>query len=215
MSPSAATARHCDPRFAPLLSGFDREALETHPGSICGLWRDLRIAYVNPAWRRFAEENGGRPGIADAWGVGACYMAAVPDVLRPRLEHLFERAVEGGGDAMRPAALDYECSSARIFRMFHMDVYPLPGRRGYLVVNSLVVEEPHDPRRRAPRPPDRAAYLDAGGLIQQCSHCRRVRHPEEGRWDWIPAWVEAPPDATSHSICRVCFDYFYPEDGEG
>jgi len=202
----------CDPSFEPLLEGFDREALDAHPGSVFGLSSDRRIAYVNAAWSRFAEENEGQPGIQHAWDLGASYLDAVAEPLRSFYEDLLRRAVEAGAASMHPAACDYECSSAETFRMYHMDVYALHGGRGYLLVNSLVVEEPHDPAKRAPHDPDRDAYTDPDGLIHQCSHCRRVENLRvQDRWDWVPDWVDEPPEETSHTVCTVCFEYFYPE----
>lgn len=93
-----------------------------------------------------------------------------------------------------------------------MQVYALPGGQGHLIVNTLIVERPHDRESRPPCAPDPTRYSDRHGLIRQCSHCRRVQDPvAPTRWDWVPTWVERAPPNTSHGICPVCDSYFFPE----
>lgn len=201
-----------DPAFVPLLREMSFEELERHPESVVGLWPDSRIAYVNPAWNRFAAENGGQPQIGDRWGLGAHYLDAVSDPLRPFHEGLLRRSVEQTtASEMRPVGHEYQCSSARLFRRYHMDVYALRGGQAFLIVNSLVLERPHDEKEHKPVDPEPDLHIGEDGLLHQCSHCRlvqRAREPE--RWDWVPQWVERPPDNTSHTICPICFEFYYP-----
>jgi len=200
----------CDPRFEPLLERhFSREALDRHPGSVLGLWHDLRVAFYNTAWIRFAEENDGLPAIDAKWGLGARYLDAIAAPLRPFYADLFAAASDSE-DVVHPARHEYECSSAETYRRFVMDVHVLPGRTGYVVVNTLAEEHPHDARRREPRPPDPALYRGEDGLIRQCAHCRRIRRADEARWDWVPEWVDRHPGNVTHGVCEICFDYYYP-----
>ena len=46
-----------DPRFAQLLGGFDFHELESHDGTVFGLWPDGTLAGFNRAWIRFAERR--------------------------------------------------------------------------------------------------------------------------------------------------------------
>jgi hypothetical protein len=204
--------RHIDDRFAALLSPRFRVAdLEGHPASVFGMWRDTTLAYVNPAWSAFAESNNGQPAVEREWGLGARYLDAIAEPLQPFYERLLQEA-PGVGMSLRPASHTYECSSADVFRRFVMQVYCLPERSGFVVVNSLVVEAPHDPAARPAQSPDAVRYMNTDGVIVQCSHCRRIRHAgADERWDWVPEWVEHSPRDTSHGLCPICFEYYYPD----
>ena len=64
---------------------------------------------------------------------------------------------------------------------------------------------------RAAAPAWRARYATDGDVIVQCCHCRRTRRSDGSDvWDWVPAWVASPPPETSHGICPLCLEYFYP-----
>ncbi len=197
-------------RFDKLLHPyFSLEALEKSSAIVFGLWPDYRLAYFSPAWVKFAEENGGQPQIAGQWGLGSNYFDAIPEPLQLFYRRLLNDTPDAGA-TMHPPTHLYECSSPALFRKFSMQVYSLRDRAGYIVVNSLVVEAPHDPVSRAPHEADYSEYLDDRGLIVQCSHCRLTRHarsPE--RWDWVPEWVECSPANTSHGLCEMCFNYYY------
>jgi hypothetical protein len=202
----------CDPEFAPLLKGFNLAAIERHPASVYGLWPDLSLAYVNPAWFRFASENNGEPAISTHWSIGSAFMQAIPDPLQAFYTRLFSTSLtEGSRTDSRPMQHEYECSSAAIYRRFLMTVYPLPGGTGLLVVNTLAVECPHNPGERPPHPADTQTYADADGVVRQCAHCRRIQVPANADlWHWIPSWVEKCPLHASHTLCNFCLDHYYP-----
>lgn len=198
-------------KFVALLgSHFELQSLEESPVTVYGLLPDFTIAYVNPAWSRFAEDNDGQPAIANAWGVGSRYLDAIALPLRPFYQGLVERAA-GRDQSLHPLTHQYECSSAQRFRKFSMQVYALPDRAGYLVINACVVDAPHDDSARPPAGAQFATYATADGQIVQCAHCRLVqRVAEPSRWDWLPDWVEQSPPGTSHGLCAMCLDYYYP-----
>lgn len=196
-------ASRCDPAFEPLLHPFARRDLDRRPATVFGLWSDWRIAYVNDAWDRFATDNGGQPAIGERWDLGASYLDAVPGLLHPFYQQLYDRS----GGSRHPSSHDYECSSPDQYRCFHMDVYALADRAGFIVVNSLLVERPHDD---GIGPPVAVEYHDEHGMLHQCMHCRRVENLLRARWDWVPAWVERVPQHTSHGLCPVCLAYYYP-----
>ena len=151
--------QHCDPRFATLLEGFSAVELESHASTIFGLWPDLALAYCNPGWFRFAAENGGEPGISTRWPLGACVADAISEPLREYYVRRFRRCFEDG----QPWEQRYECSSPGVFRLLHLTAYPIGKKSGLLVVNSTVVERPHDPQQRPAREAVEAVYVDQNG----------------------------------------------------
>lgn len=189
----------------PLIAPFDVAELDRTPANVCVLGSDLRIAYVNPAWRAFGAANGLCSG-EETSGVGQSVMRVTPDALRPFYERLFMRARE----TAEPVAHDYECSSPTVRRLFRMRIYPCKSG-AFIVVHSLLREVPHDGVARAAL---EQTYRDERGLIVQCSNCRRVRRPgvgadETAEWDWVPDYVAHMPPDTSHSICAVCVAFHY------
>ncbi len=198
----------CDPAFLPLLRGFDVEELDQHGGSVYGLWPDLRLACFNRSWEEFARDNGGEPAISTRWGLNSSVAEAICEPLRRYYALRYSACLKG----MEPWDHRYECSSPFAFRCFHMTAYPLGRREGLLVVNSLVVERPHDVAGVPAHSADDHAYVDAHGDLHQCAHCRRVQRSDTPQfWDWIPQWVEKSPAHASHGICPVCLDYYYPD----
>lgn len=205
----------CAADFAPLLERFDRRALDGNSSVVFGLWADYRLGYANTAWFHFAGENGGEPAISIRWPLGSSIMSAVPAILQPFYFNLYARAINREPRITAPVSHEYDCSSAEAYRRFMMQVYALDHDRGFLVVNSLLIERAHDAGAAVPAPREEE-YRDENGLLCQCSHCRRYRCTRVAeRWDWIPAWVRRQPARTSHGLCRVCFDYFYPKHTPG
>lgn len=210
--PPATYEPQCASGFAPLLERFDRQALDENPGTVYGVWADFSLAYANAEWFRFAAENGGQA-LADSAGssLGRVIMDAVPAELQPYYRYLYALANVRDPRVSAPLCHEYDCSSSELYRRFAMHIYTLDGFKGYLVVNSLLVERPHEPGI-AVQAPREEAYREDSGFFCQCSHCRRFRrHGAPEHWDWIPAWVERQPAKTSHGLCRVCFDYYYPK----
>lgn len=197
--------RHCTRDFERLLADFRPETLDGHDQSVVGIRPGGEIAYVNPAYFRFAAENGGERVPID-WSVGANLFEAIRGPQRPfYVDHLAACLA-----SEEPWSHEYECSSRELLRRYHLHAYPLRGE-GLLLVHSLVVAEPQDVSRRPVVRPRVEDYRDADGLIHQCYHCRRVRRQVDGRgWDWVPEWVETPRPETSGVLCEPCFDYHFP-----
>jgi len=195
----------CDPTFAPLLGRFTERALRKHPGTVFGVWPNLVLACANPAWYRFARENGGEPSISDAWSLGASIETALGP-LRTFYASAFEECL------LTRSEWDhiYECSSSQLQRKFQMKAYPLGNSEGILVVNSLVVEFPHSSHADS-RHTRLEAYRDHQGLLHMCAHCRRFRREDSsGNWDWISAYVASLPENVSHGLCPICYEYHFP-----
>jgi hypothetical protein len=190
------------------LAPFDVTALDAEQGTVCGLSDDLVILYVNPAWQRYARDNGAswREG---AWSVGARMMDAVPYVLRPFYRGLFTRALA----VNQPVEHEYDCSSPERLRRSRMRVYPcLSG--ALVVVHTLLRDVEREAGDGRSADAVEADYRDDNGLIALCSHCRRARlarRAGEPAWDWVPAFVRHPPRDVSHGLCRTCLRYYYPD----
>jgi CheY-like chemotaxis protein len=187
----------------PSLAPFAIDTLERDRATICALDGQLRITYVNQAWRTFSHDNGGTWGDG-RWGIGVALLDSVPTVLRSFYERLFERARTSAA----PVEHSYECSSATTFRRFRMRIFRCDG--GALVVShSLSQEVSH---RWMATPTNERLYRNGDGIIVQCSHCRRVRPigPEPRRWDWVPDYLAGHQDGVSHGLCPLCVEFHYP-----
>lgn len=198
-------------RFGSLLRNFDLDALDRHDSSVIGVDENLRIGFLNAGWFRFAAQNGGEPAISERWGLGASLWAAIPTPLQAFFGNLFATALAPGRvDALHPILHDYECSSPELYRRFTLSLYPLRQTKGLLLVNSLRVETPWAAEARIPSPVA-ADYRAEGGIIRQCSNCRRVKEAgEKQQWHYVTEWIRASPPETSHGLCPICLDYYYP-----
>ncbi len=193
--------RCLDESFAPCLEGHDLDELERYAGTVYAVRPDFRLAYMNPAWFRFAQENGGEPGISTRWPLGAPVMPAISAALRSFYEIKFRTCLERG----EPWVHDYECSSAGVYRRFRQTAYPLKDGCGLLITNTLAMETVHHPVDRSPKSAAKEKYSDENGAISQCAHCRRVMDPAGlDRWDWVPAWVERLPSEVAFVLCGDC-----------
>jgi len=192
--------------FSRGLDGHWREHIEHHEDAVYGLLPDLTIGYLNPAWFRFADENGGEA-IAERWGLGSCVLDAMHGPVRDLFEREFRRCFNSG----RPWQHDYECSSAKRFREFHMDAFPVRGGLGLLVISTLTAAHSHGSDRVALKPTE-SLYLDKDGLILQCGYCRRVQQSGGSRkWDWVPSWVDEQPENVTGGLCIPCYQTRFPE----
>ncbi|MBK7769641.1 MAG: PAS domain-containing protein [bacterium] len=199
------------PAFGELLAGFDLDALARQPDTIIGLDADLRLAFLNPAWFAFAAANGGGPAIVRDWGLGRCVLDACPPVIRD----FYARALTAALQQDKHWDHDYECSSPDVRRHMRLTAYPLRDRGGLLVVHALIVATPRDTGQSAGTTITPADYADGNGIVHQCSHCRKIRRTSGPRhWDWVPELVANPSANTSHDLCDVCLDFYYPTPGD-
>ncbi len=203
-------ADRMDPAFQHwLCRQLSLDALERHPHSVVGLWSDGVIAYFNPAWRRFADENGGQPAIERDWGVGANYFDAIPLALRPQYRSFLSTA-RGPSESLSPPSHVCECSSADLYRRFSMLVFPLAERRGTIIMYSLIVEMARAEISLQPSASFKSNYVRDDGIARQCANCGRIQHAAcLNRWDDVPSWSASMAELTSHVVCDVCLQYYY------
>jgi hypothetical protein len=175
---------------------LDETKLSAAADSICIIDPQGTILWTNPAWHAFAAENGAAR-VSHSW---RSYLAPIPPPLRGFYEAAFREAL-ASGDVLEH---EYECSSPEVARRFRMRALPIEAR-GLVLEHSLVSALTH--------PEDHAAeieahYLDESGIVSQCAHCRRVRHPRSGALHWVPALVGRPHSRTSHMLCAACAGFY-------
>ncbi len=188
-----------DPAFSPLIAGFGHEALHG-PQTVCGLFDDFRIGFTNQAWQRFAVENGA-PELEQRWGLGKSYL----DAISGPLSEYFRDAFQGCLVSRLRWDHEYECSSPQLFRAMSLSVYPLEG--GLLLVHAVSAQR----RVHALPSPVDGFHVDEQGIAVQCGHCRKTRRADDAsRWEWVAELVEDCSTITSHGLCPVCLDHYYP-----
>jgi hypothetical protein len=176
--------------------------LESDASVIYALDRELHLRYCNRAWDDFAVDNNGEH-LTRALVVGRPLLEFISG---PPAEH-FREACRRVLELNKTWLQDYECSSAGTFRKFAMHVHPFGNGAGLLVVNSPLVQHPHN---EAAQPALEAAYRGPDGLIVMCSNCRRTRRcGEDELWVWAPGFVSAPPPGVSHGLCTPCAERYF------
>lgn len=191
--------------FARNLRDYDLRDLESDRGSIFALTPDLRLAYANPAWFRFALENGGAdvPAIVTP---GVPVLQSIHGPLRRFYERRWREVMFTGERWDHP----YESSSATRYRLVRSRAEPLR-EGGILVTNTVAVDRPHDAfHDPVGRPFIESLYLDSTRSIAVCGHCRRARRRDGMTWDWIPLLVEKPRRTLVYTLCPPCVDHYYP-----
>lgn len=163
---------------------------------------DESLAYYNPAWVRFAVDNGA-PDIESTWPLGRNVAEAVSEQLRAFYRERWAQIRRDG----EPWSHRYECSSPGERRYFWMKTMPLSDG-GLLIVNALHVQHPQVVAAPG-EPPKEQAYRNEFGYMRQCSYCRRtLRIGPEPEWQWVPAFLDRQMARVTHGMCEPCFEYY-------
>lgn len=198
--------RRYNESFKLLLAGIDFETMENSSHTIFGLSKDLKLIYFNQAWFEFAKQNNGEPNISLLYPIGASFENGISGEIKT---FYIENYIKVLSD-LKVWKHEYECSSPELYRLYCQDVYPLKNGEGIIVINSLKVEIPHDKKDKNKSVLAIKKYVNYNGFITQCTNCRKTQRPNEPEnWDWIPNFVSKPPKNVSHSICSICYDYFW------
>lgn len=115
-----------------------RPVLEADTAVSFALDDKLQLIYCNPAWDRFAAQNGAPHLLAEK-------VLGVP-VLRSTSGELcgyYQSLYDGALADRKPMEHDFHCSSAGVERLMRMHVYPLRSAPALLIVCSLRMEKPH------------------------------------------------------------------------
>jgi PAS domain-containing protein len=182
------------------------EAFDSDPAIIYALDQDLRFVRCNPAWDRFARNNG-KAELTGSSLLGTCIMDVTPAVLRD----FYRTAYDSVRKFQRQWWHIFDCSSQDVFRSFQMRILPAAAD-GILVVNTLIREEPFETQIAARI----EEYTDAEGIVTMCANCRRVEHlTQPGRWDWIPLLLGVSGTLLQPGLCPFCLAYHYPGRSHG
>jgi hypothetical protein len=184
---------------------FARDTFECSKDVIFVVDSEFRITYCNPAWDEFALANGGEEVVA-ARVLRTDLMRVIPESLCDFYREVFQRCRQ----RHLTFDIDYECSSATLYRLLHMNILPLKHSGELAVVNSVRVERIHGAERPALSLTD--IYFGADGMITVCCHCRRTqRQDASGVWDWVPAFLQTEKWEITHGMCPVCVSHFYSQ----
>lgn len=184
-----------------------RLAADRDPG--CLLDTDGAFLFVNDAWERFAQANGGGSRCTASALIGTRMLDHVTgDAPRRMLRHLLERALRAR------VTQTSECNGPDVARLVAAQLEPVTTGAGapvgIAVVYRVVRERPigdvyplEDATSRSWRGP-------AG--LEQCSTCRRTRRPDvPDEWDLVPGLVAAPPRDTQFGCCPRCLALHHGE----
>jgi len=192
--------------FTTLLDRTEISTLENSTDCIFAVSKDFELIYFNPRWRQFAKENNGEPQISEQYDLGSSLLNCLSDPLDDFYIKKYCKVMATG----KVWNHIYECSSPEYFREYSQLVYPLYNGQGVLVVNRLNIKIPIKKIKLDRYKPLEHFYRHKTGIIHQCSNCRciqRVGNPD--KWDWVSDWVKQIPENTSHTICPICFDFYW------
>ena len=179
---------------------FDHHVLAQESATLVAIDRAGMILWTNPAWSRFARENGAGE-VLQRFGVGSSYFDGIGGSLRDYYERLFSHALT----TMQVAEQEYECSSVEVLRIMRLRALPI--RDGGLLLEHSHVKEGQLTRPSAQ--PMEPVYMTERGVILQCSNCRRVQRSDASGWDWVASWVSKPHPDVSHGICTICVGFYW------
>ena len=193
-------------KIEDIIVGFDLDTLNNSKDIIYALSKTLKLIYFNEAWIRFAKENGADVEFMKKYNINTSIKNAIPVIFRKYYLEKFKESLSTG----KIWRFDYECSSADTFRTFNQITYPLKNGKGLVVVNRIRVEMPMSKTKRISKKALEQYYLHKTGFINQCCNCRCVQSVDNPEvWDWVPDWVKDIHPKTSHTICPVCYDYYW------
>ncbi len=170
--------------------------------------------FVNEAWDRFAEENGGAPACLGDALLGTRWLDHIAgEEVRATHAALLARALSPSSGARGAIVQVGECNTAITSALVSTRLQPvlLHGIEptGVAIVHETVrarpIEEVYDPVARGVE-----SYRDGEGRLTQCSCCRRLRDPVEGgSWDLVREVVQAPPTPVVHGLCELCAELHF------
>ncbi len=196
-----------DQSFKERLSQFDFETLEKSVDTIYALDSKLNFIYFNPQYVTFASENGFEGDILTKFPIGSSIQAILEeDALREVYLTNYLKSLEDS----KPWSFEYQCSSAAIYRNFYHRTYPVSGGDCMIIINSLAVERPIGEVHARQLDPSDQIYLQPDRYVHQCSNCRRTkRTTSPDHWDWVPGYIDRFHDQVSHTLCPLCFEYYW------
>jgi hemerythrin len=172
----------------------------------CLLDADRRILHCNPAWDRFAAENGGAPSALGGGLRGFDYLSCLRgDALVRQLDGVLRRVLAGVAQEVSAT-----CHGPVLAHLLSARYAPVATAGGEVVGVTAVFRSRHvlpvaDLYR--PMPADDAAYLGRRGRMEACAGCGRFRRMDraETTWDFVPAYVGPAARSADYALCDACF----------
>lgn len=165
--------------------------LQAEPSSACLLGEDWDLIYVNPAWDRFAEENGGLS--TSGHVLGHSYHSFARD---PEISELL-RSIQVRVSSGEAFTLFSRCDSPGIERRLASHFLPVSGGGFHGTAVLHLSFEPSIVGQRLAWGVRNTA--EPGGLT--CSSCHRVLRSGRPGWQ-LDAMIRA--GAVSNSYCPTC-----------
>lgn len=196
--------------FIPVLKSFSPGDIDSRHDTIYGVTRDLRLAYFNEGWIRFASTGNAPREMITGEILGRHVLDGTDHSVRPYYVRLFRHAADHTDRHKTPTVHYYECPSPEEYRKFGMLIYPDKRDRGFLVVNSPVMSFPFSGDFADMHPDIARAYRQESGSVVQCSHCSRTqRADDENKWVWVPDLIGSSEHRVTHSLCSTCVTVFW------
>jgi len=190
--------------FKNLLDKIDFETIENSKHAIYAISKNFELIYFNQAWFDFAKQNNGEPNISKKFIIGTNIFEGIKGIVAVYYLDKYSTVQK----TLKPWSHEYQCSSNSTYREFLQNVYPLKEGSGLIIINSLKVEHPIYETENHHL--SKHFYIQEDGFIVQCCQCRKTQNAKnKSQWDWVPSFVEKMPKNVSHSICPICFDYYY------
>lgn len=198
--------------FPPALEArLSKAAFEAETAPSCLLDSNGIIVAANRAWDEFARQNGAAATLGSRSVVGTSWMEAISGDDPRKLagealaQALTDRPDEG--DDPRGQTYRLHCNAPHVVRGLEARFVRLvlgDGTRMVLVTYTAMYESPLEGGDERIEP-----LRDQGGLLFQCSGCRRVMDKGTGQYRFVPELIARPAPHVSHTICGVCMDLWY------
>jgi hypothetical protein len=192
--------------FKSKLVGLDFDTIENSPHSIFGLSKELKLIYYNNAWLQFSKTINDDSCISVNYPLGTSVEDAMSGTLKDFYIFNYKKVL----NESKVWTHEYECSAVGVYRLFYQEVFPLKNGEGIIVVNSIRTEKYIQNVNALELTNLKLEYTDLNGMITQCSNCRKTQRINEKEiWDWVPTFLSETHEHVSHSICPICFDYYW------
>lgn len=193
------------PNFTDILNPFELTTLEEFPQSVHALSKDLELIYFNPAWADFYSRNNQGKALPPSVSPGVPILDFIQGVEKEHYRELYRKVL----DSNKVMRHEYECHTPNLFRLCEQMLYPLKDRKGILVVNNLKLLKEMPNSKGASSYRIEAKFLNGDGYYYQCSNCRKTQRKDGSGWDHVPTLIREMPSNVSHTICQVCFEYYW------
>lgn len=189
------------------------EALDREANLVVLLDATGVIRHLNRAWDESFARDQAPVACRKEAVIGRAFLDFVVGDLKPLIARDLERAALLSNG--RSVFLTGECNTPLLHRSLSTRIAPLwlageSERVGLMIQSEMVVRGALENRHRAVARVVES-WRDDNGCIVQCGSCRRVRDPSTRTWSMCLELMRNPAEFTSHGICELCLETYYPE----